>query len=53
MVKLDLSKFFPNTHREKIYQFFLKKLRMTPDVAKLLTDFTTVNYKDSFNTIDI
>lgn len=53
MVKLDLSKFFPNTHREKIYQFFLKKLRVTPDVAKLLTDFTTVNYKDSFNIIDI
>lgn len=53
MVKLDLSKFFPNTHREKIYQFFLQKLRVTPDVAKLLTDFTTVNYKDSFNTIDM
>ena len=26
---------------------------MNPDVAKLITNFTTVNYKDSFNTIDI
>ncbi len=26
---------------------------MKPDVAKLLTDFTTVNYKDSFNKIEI
>ena len=38
MQKLDLSKFFPNTHREKIYNFFLKKLKMKPDVAKLITD---------------
>lgn len=53
MEKLDLSKFFPNTHREKIYQLFLKKFKMAPDVAKLLTDFTTVNYKDSFNKIEM
>ena len=52
MQKLDLSKFFPNTHREKIYNFFLKKLKMKPDVAKLITDFTTVNFKDSFNVIE-
>ena len=52
MYKLDLSKFFPNTHREKIYQMFLKKFNMVPDVAKIITDFTTVRFKDSFNNIE-
>lgn len=46
MLKLDMSKFFPNTHRNKIYNFFLKKLKMAPDVAKLCTDITTINYKE-------
>lgn len=46
MLKLDMSKFFPNTHRNKIYTFFLKKLKMSPDVAKLCTDITTINYKE-------
>lgn len=46
MLKLDMSKFFPNTHRDKIYNFFLKKLEMSPDVAKLCTDITTINYKE-------
>lgn len=46
MLKLDMSKFFPNTHRNKIYNFFLKKLKMAPDVAKICTDITTINYKD-------
>ena len=46
VLKLDMSKFFPNTHREKIYNFFLKCLEMSPDVAKLCTDITTINYKE-------
>lgn len=46
VLKLDMSKFFPNTHRNKIYNFFLKKLKMAPDVAKICTDITTINYKD-------
>ena len=37
---------------DEIYNFFLKKLKMKPDVAKLITDFTTVNFKDSFNVIE-
>lgn len=47
MLKLDMSKFFPNTHRNKIYNFFLKKLKMAPDVAKLCTDITTINYNEN------
>lgn len=50
---MDLSKFFHNTHREKIYKLFLEKFKIAPDVAKLLTDFTTVNYKNSFNQIEM
>lgn len=46
MLKLDMSKFFPNTHRNKIYDFFLKRLKMAPDVAKICTDITTINYKE-------
>ena len=46
MLKVDMSKFFPNTHRDKIYNFFLKQLQMSPDVAKLCTDITTINYKE-------
>lgn len=46
MLKLDMSKFFPNTHRDKIYKFFLEKLKMAPDVAKLCTDITTINFKE-------
>ena len=41
-----MSKFFPNTHRNKIYKFFLEKLKMSPDVAKLCTDITTINYEE-------
>jgi len=44
VLKLDMTKFFPNTHRDKIYKFFKEKLKMAPDVAKLCTDITTINY---------
>ena len=44
MLKLDMSKFFPNTHRNNVYSFFKQKLKMSPDVAKLCTDITTINY---------
>lgn len=52
MLKLDMSKFFPNTHREKIYTFFLKKLEMSPDVAKICTDLITINYRGKEVKID-
>ncbi len=44
MLKLDMSKFFPNTHRNKIYEFFKNKLKMSSDVAAICTDIVTVNY---------
>jgi len=47
MLKLDMSKFFPNTHRNKVYHFFLDKLKMSPDVAKICTDITTINYGET------
>lgn len=47
--KIDISKFFPNTSRNKVYCFFSKKLHMSPDVADILTDFTTVSVPDFAN----
>lgn len=44
MLKLDMSKFFPNTHRNSIYEFFKNKLKMSSDVALICTDVVTVNY---------
>lgn len=44
MLKLDMSKFFPNTHRNRIYEFFKNKLKMSSDVASICTDIVTVNY---------
>ena len=52
MLKLDMSKFFPNTHRDKVYNFFHKNLRMSVDVAKLCTDITTINYNAENVSID-
>src|SRR5574344_2033469 len=42
-LKMDMSKFFPNTPREKIYQFYIKKLKVSTDVASILTDLSSVN----------
>lgn len=44
MLKLDMSKFFPNTHRNKVYEFFKYKLKMYSDVAAICTNLVTVNY---------
>lgn len=43
--KVDISKFFPNTSREKVYNFFLNKLQTSKDIAKILTDCTTVDLR--------
>lgn len=45
MLKLDMSKFFPNTHRNTLYEFFKNKLKMSSDVASICTDIVTVNYE--------
>lgn len=43
VVALDISKFFPNTSREKVYNFFKNELLTSSDVAKILTDLCTIN----------
>lgn len=44
-LKIDLTKFFPNTHREKIYHFYKEKLLMSSDVAEIMTNLSTINLK--------
>lgn len=43
VVALDISKFFPNIGREKVYDFFKNKLMNSSDVAKILTDLCTID----------
>ena len=52
MLKLDMSKFFPNTHRNNIYEFFKYKLKMSSDVSSICTDIVTVNYEKEDVEID-
>lgn len=52
MLKLDMSKFFPNTHRNNIYEFFKDKLKMSSDVSSICTDIVTVNYEKEDVEID-
>lgn len=40
----DIRNFYNNCTRDRVYQFFTKKLFTSPDVAKLLTDLTTLNF---------
>ena len=42
-VKMDLSKFFPNTSREKIYNFYATKMHMKSDIAAIMSDLSTVD----------
>lgn len=39
--KIDVSAFFPNTSRDKVYRFFQEKLKTSPDVANILTSLCT------------
>ena len=43
LFKIDISKFFPNIGRNKVYNFYLKKLNASPDVANILTNLSTIN----------
>ena len=43
LFKIDISKFFPNIGRNKVYNFYLKKLNTSPDVANILTNLSTIN----------
>lgn len=41
--KIDISAFFPNTSRDKVYRFFLTKLNNSPDVANILANLCTAD----------
>ena len=43
VVALDISKFFPNTSREKVYNFFKHDMKNSSDVAEVLTDLCTID----------
>lgn len=41
--KIDITAFFPSISRDKVYAFYLNDLCCSPDVAKILTNLTTVD----------
>ena len=43
VLTVDIKKFYDNCTREPVYQFFVQKLKTSPDVAKELTDIITYN----------
>lgn len=49
-LKMDLSKFFPNTRREKIYNFYHNKLNTSTDIAAILTDLSSVDITNIMST---
>ncbi len=49
-LKMDLSKFFPNTCREKIYNFYHNKLKVSSDIASILTDLSSVDITNIMST---
>ena len=48
MVTMDIESFYDKCERERVYQFFKRKLRQPGDVAKALTDLST--YRQSIPT---
>lgn len=51
IVALDISKFFPNINREKVYNFFKYKMENSSDVAQILTDLCTIDLR-KINNLD-
>lgn len=43
LFKLDLTAFFPSIAREKVFTFFREDFHTSPDVAEILTNFTTID----------
>ena len=52
MYKIDLRGFFPSISRNTVYNFFLQELLCSPDIAKILTNLTTVDIEKA-NSIDL
>lgn len=47
LYKIDLTAFFPSIRRDTVYSFFKKDLHCSPDVARILTDLTTIDLSKS------
>lgn len=43
LFKIDLTAFFPSISRETVYRFFHEDLLCAPDIADILTNFTTID----------
>ena len=43
VLTVDIKKFYNNCTREPVYQFFVRKLKTSPDVAEILTNIITYN----------
>lgn len=43
LLKIDLTAFFPSVPRDRVYRFFLNDLKNAPDIAKVLTNLTTID----------
>ena len=41
VLTIDIKKFYDNCTREPVYQFFVQKLKTSPDVAEILTNIIT------------
>lgn len=52
LFKVDMRAFFPSISRETVYKFFAEDLRCAPDIACILTNFTTIDLEKS-NTKDL
>lgn len=43
VLTIDIKKFYDNCTREPVYQFFVQKLKDSPDVSEILTNIITYN----------
>ena len=42
----DIHKFFPSTSRTKVFNFWRKTMKMSADIARVMTNITVVNYQN-------
>lgn len=47
LFKIDMTAFFPSISRDTVYRFFYEDLCCSPDVAEILTNFTTIDLEKS------
>lgn len=53
LFNIDLTAFFPSISRETVYRFFYEDLSCSPDIAEILTNFTTIDLdKSQANCLD-